>query len=358
MNNIPDPLFAQKDLPSFAVLHSELQAEGDHARTPRRQASVAEFPISKGMTGVSMGMAPGGIRGCTHWHATAAEWAFVDKGRVRTTVLSPGGYQETNDFEPGDVWYFLRPRPHARGAWAAGRCHFMLIFDNGCAIEFGTFHGISDWIGHSSKAAQPSENFGLPESTFDGFRDGVLRPGNAAARRQRPLRSPGRSRGRAPASGGSSPTCPTSITRGAGCGSSTFSSKFPIAKTVTKPSGGWNRGRCRELHWHRRPTSGITSSRAVSVTMFGGQGVTGRRRLRRATSSSRRATATRWRTSATSRAASSSASTPGYTRTSICRSGSPPTHPTCWLRTSTSGGAVREVPAQGRVHRGQDRPGK
>ena len=49
-----------------------------------------------------------------HWHATAAEWAFVLEGRVRTTVVDPHGCAETNDFEPGDVWYFpARPRPHA-----------------------------------------------------------------------------------------------------------------------------------------------------------------------------------------------------------------------------------------------------
>src|SRR5207302_1423195 len=29
---------------------------------------------------------PGGMREL-HWHATAAEWAFVDKSRARTTVL-------------------------------------------------------------------------------------------------------------------------------------------------------------------------------------------------------------------------------------------------------------------------------
>src|SRR5207248_8917053 len=32
-----------------------------------------------------------------HWHATATEWAFVLKGRVRTTVINPAGQTETND---------------------------------------------------------------------------------------------------------------------------------------------------------------------------------------------------------------------------------------------------------------------
>jgi hypothetical protein len=31
-----------------------------------------------------------------NWHATAAEWAFVLEGRVRTTVINPAGHTETN----------------------------------------------------------------------------------------------------------------------------------------------------------------------------------------------------------------------------------------------------------------------
>jgi oxalate decarboxylase len=35
-----------------------------------------------------------------HWHATAAEWAFVIEGRNRTTVIDPQGNAETDDFGP------------------------------------------------------------------------------------------------------------------------------------------------------------------------------------------------------------------------------------------------------------------
>ena len=45
---------------------------------------------------------PGAMREL-HWHATAAEWAFVVEGRVRTTVIDPQGNAETNDFDPGTV---------------------------------------------------------------------------------------------------------------------------------------------------------------------------------------------------------------------------------------------------------------
>src|SRR6202453_2971470 len=108
MNNVPDPLLSGKDLPTFkfALEKSKGKVIGGSFG---KEATVEELPISKGIAGVSMQLEPGAMREL-HWHATAAEWAFVDKGRVRTTVLSPGGYSETNDFEPGDVWYF--PRGH------------------------------------------------------------------------------------------------------------------------------------------------------------------------------------------------------------------------------------------------------
>src|ERR1700736_2926104 len=104
MNNVPDPLLSGKDLPTFkyALEKSKAKVIG---KSTAREATVEEFPIYKGIAGVSMGLEPGGMREL-HSHATAAEWAFVDKGRVRTTVIDPQGRSETNDFEPGDVWYF------------------------------------------------------------------------------------------------------------------------------------------------------------------------------------------------------------------------------------------------------------
>src|SRR3954447_9450695 len=165
MNNVPDPLVSGKELPTFkfALEKSKAKVIG---KSTAREATVTQFPISKGIAGVSMTLEPGAMREL-HWHATAAEWAFVDRGRVRTTVLGPGGYNETNDFEPGDVWYFPRGHGHMLECLGDEPCHFVLIFDNGYFSEFGTF-SISDWVGHSPKALL-AKNFGLPTSTFDGF---------------------------------------------------------------------------------------------------------------------------------------------------------------------------------------------
>src|SRR6202521_1497431 len=165
MNNVPDPVLADKELPTFkfALEKSKGKVIGDSFG---KEATVEQLPISKGIAGVSMKLEPGAMREL-HWHATAAEWAFVIEGRVRTTVIDPDGSSETNDFEPGDVWYFPRGHGHMLECLGNEPCHFVLIFDNGYFSEFGTF-SITDWIGHTPKHLLVKK-FGLPESTFDGF---------------------------------------------------------------------------------------------------------------------------------------------------------------------------------------------
>src|SRR4051812_41474456 len=93
MNNVPDPLVAGKDLPTFkfALEKSKAKVIG---KSEAREATALQLPISKGIAGVSMTLEPGAMREL-HWHATAAEWAFVNRGRVRTTVLGPRGVAET-----------------------------------------------------------------------------------------------------------------------------------------------------------------------------------------------------------------------------------------------------------------------
>src|ERR1700694_1670709 len=105
-NNVPDPLLAVDELPTFKFALEKTKGKVI-GNSSGKEATVEEFPISKGIAGGSMRLEPGAMREL-HWHATAAEWAFVETGRVRTTVFGPGGYAEINDFEPGDIWYFPR----------------------------------------------------------------------------------------------------------------------------------------------------------------------------------------------------------------------------------------------------------
>src|SRR5437868_8126036 len=184
MNNVPDATLAGKDLPTFkfALEKSDGKVIGN---SYGKEATVTQLPISRGIAGVSMRLEPGAMREL-HWHATAAEWAFVLEGRVRTTVVDPSGLAETNDFDSGDVWYFPRGHGHMLQCLGDKPCHFILLFDNGYFSEFGTF-SITDWLGHTPGPLL-AKNFGLPASTFDGFpkdevyfAKGALPPEKAAA---------------------------------------------------------------------------------------------------------------------------------------------------------------------------------
>ncbi|HLJ91696.1 MAG TPA: cupin domain-containing protein [Gemmataceae bacterium] len=156
---------SQQELPTFRYAMEEQTGrvtEGGSAK----EATVKQLPISKGLAGVSMRLKPGGLREL-HWHANAAEWAYVIKGRVRTTVIAPDGTSEVNDFEPGDVWYFPRGHGHALVGLGPDECHFVLVFDNGAFSEHGTF-SITDWLGHTP-ADVLAKCLGLPESVFAKF---------------------------------------------------------------------------------------------------------------------------------------------------------------------------------------------
>src|SRR5262245_6154635 len=155
----------KEELPTFRFAMEQQKGritEGGYAK----EATVKQLPISTGLAGVSMRLKPGGMREL-HWHANAAEWAFVLKGRVRTTVIGPNSESETNDFDTGDVWYFPRGHGHAVQNLTHGEAHFILVFDNGAFSEHGTF-SITDWVGHTP-ASVLSKGLGLPAAEFTKF---------------------------------------------------------------------------------------------------------------------------------------------------------------------------------------------
>ncbi len=131
-----------------------------------QEATVAEFPISEGIAGVSMRLKPGGLREL-HWHTNAAEWAYIISGHCRTTVFDPNGSSEILDFGPGDIWYFPRGYGHSLLGIGPEECHFILSFDNGHFSEFATF-SITDWIGHTPPEML-AKSFQVPASTFKDF---------------------------------------------------------------------------------------------------------------------------------------------------------------------------------------------
>jgi oxalate decarboxylase len=269
-NNVPDPLLAGDELPTFKF---ELEKSTGKVigGSYGKEATVRQLPISKGIAGVSMKLEPGAMREL-HWHATAAEWAFVIEGRVRTTVIDPQGASETNDFDPGDIWYFPRGHGHMLECLGDRPAHFILIFDNGYFSEFGTF-SITDWLGHTPKHLL-AQNLGLPESAFDDFpreevyfARGSVPPPSIPDNLQGSLKSPPEThRYRMLAQE------PHSLHKG-GREWRVGSDRFPISKTITGVILDLEPGGLRELHWH--PTADewqYVINGKVSVTLFGSHG--------------------------------------------------------------------------------------
>jgi oxalate decarboxylase len=217
-----------------------------------------------------MTLEPGVMREL-HWHATAAEWAFVLEGRVRTTVVDPAGHGETNDFEPGDVWYFPRGHAHMLECLGDKPCRFILIFDNGYFSEFGTF-SITDWLGHVPKPLL-AKNFRLPESAFDGFPTSEV----YFAKGNRPPEQPAD-----PLQGLKPPPLTHKYRLLAQPPGEQFqdgrvwrvdSTNFPISTTISGLVLELEPGGLRELHWH--PTADewhYVIRGTISVTLFGSGG--------------------------------------------------------------------------------------
>ena len=164
------PVLAGTDLPSFRFAMEAQQGKVGNGGVGK-EATVVEFPVSQDIAGVSMRLDPGTAREL-HWHATAAEWAYVISGRCRISVLDTQGHSEILDFGPGDVWYFPRGHGHSIQGIGSEPCHFILVFDNGYFSEFGTF-SITDWLGHTPPEIL-SQTLGVPADSFSAIPKGEV----------------------------------------------------------------------------------------------------------------------------------------------------------------------------------------
>jgi oxalate decarboxylase len=240
------PVLAGAQLPSFRFQLGAVAPKSWNGGWAK-EATVAQFPVSEKLAGVLMSLNPGGLREL-HWHANAAEWAYVIKGQCRVTTINPQGQSQIADFAAGDVWYFPRGFGHSIQGIGAEDCLFVLVFDNGYFSEFGTF-SISDWVGHTPPEVL-AKNFGVPASTFASFpkrevyiakgpvpppppadpAPGTINPGTLTHRyrllAQRPDTYPG------------------------GTNRLVSQREFPISTTITGALMRIKPGGMRELHWH------------------------------------------------------------------------------------------------------------
>jgi oxalate decarboxylase len=243
----------REGLPSYRYALEKQEPRVDSGGLTRG-ASAIEFPVSKGIAGVSMRLGPGSLREL-HWHANAAEWAYVISGHCRTTILHPDGSSATDDFSPGDVWYFPRGYGHSIQGLGPGECHFILSFDDGYFSEDHTF-SISDWVAHTPRSVV-SRTLGVTEEDIARF------PKDEVYFAQGPVPAPGlgnREGGLRSSSAGERPSLVTThrypLTAqsprefAGGTLRLVTVEEFPISTTMTGAILDLEPGAIREMHWH------------------------------------------------------------------------------------------------------------
>jgi oxalate decarboxylase len=235
-----------------------------------KEVTIEEFPISKSIAGVSMRLKPGGIREL-HWHAISSEWAMVVKGKVRTTVIAPNGEAATDDFGPGDTWYFPRGHGHSLKNIGTDEAHFILGFDDGHFSEFGTF-SITDWVARTP-ANVVSRNLNLSAETVAKLptKELYIIPGAPAPALQEPYRGDNIETPQSPHKFRLEAMPPHTFP--GGWEKIVSSEEFPIQKRLTAALQYLEPGALRELHWHPNADEWqyYLSGRA-RMTIFGAHG--------------------------------------------------------------------------------------
>jgi oxalate decarboxylase len=189
-----------------------------------KEATVEHFPISKSIAGVHMFLDPGAAREL-HWHAIAAEWAYVIDGACQIMVIDPSGAREVANFGPGDIWYFPRGHGHSIQTIGDKPCHFIL-----------------------SPTEMLAENFGIPKEVFANFPKGetyimagaVLPPEDAKELLLPPAQSH---------KYGLLQQQPTHVFPGGSLYLAT-AKEFPVSQGMSGGLMTIKPGALRELHWH------------------------------------------------------------------------------------------------------------
>lgn len=235
-----------------------------------REATAVNFPISKGLAGVYMKLKAGGLREL-HWHANAAEWAYMIGGRARVTIFEPDGRWETLDFGPGDVWFFPRGHGHSIQGLGPDGCTFMLIFDNGYFSEFETF-SITDWVAHTPKEVL-AKNLGIPASNFAAFPKKEVYIALGPVPPPLPTQLPAASQHSPPLSHRYQLLAQEPVRYPGGTVRLVSSKEFPISANMTGALMTIEPGALRELHWHPNADEWqYYLSGQARMTVFGSSG--------------------------------------------------------------------------------------
>jgi oxalate decarboxylase len=169
---------------------------------------------------------------------------------MRTTVITPKGAAQVNEFGPGDTWFFPKGHGHALQNIGREECHFIIGFDNGHFSEFGTF-SVTDWVGNTPVDIA-ARTLGLPQSVVAGLPKGevYITPGKppAQAAQDEPLRSGNRLQNQVEHMFRLADVAPQEFAGGEE--RIVTVNDFPVQDTMSSGRINMQPGALRELHWH------------------------------------------------------------------------------------------------------------
>lgn len=128
-----------------------------------RVAPASTFPVSSGMTGLLMTLAPGAMH-APHWHPGANEWHYVVRGRTRVTLFGPDKRMAVAELGPGDCAYLPRACGHSVENVGADRAEIVGVHDSASYTEAS----LSGWLAQVPRHLLAA-NLGLGEGEVAGF---------------------------------------------------------------------------------------------------------------------------------------------------------------------------------------------
>ncbi|GGG90846.1 cupin domain-containing protein [Silvibacterium dinghuense] len=213
------------------------------------QVTQRELAPSKDLAGVNMRLTAGSFREL-HWH-TANEWAFMEYGNARVTVLNPDGTMFIDDVSEGDLWFFPAGYPHSIQGLGPDGCQFLLVFDEGNFSEDNTFL-LSETVAHTPpEVLMKNSNLTMEEIARLPKEQLYIFPAELPNSLASDRASIGGASVRAPQQYTFKMTAMEPTVKGRGGEVRVVDSKnFPASSTIAAGLVRLKPGAIRELHWH------------------------------------------------------------------------------------------------------------
>lgn len=101
-----------------------------------RVARQDTWPILKNQAMYSLLLTNKGMRE-PHWHPETAELGYVNRGKIRMSILTPKGYVDTYEIGEGDIYFIPKAYPHHIENMSDESSHLLVFFDQSLPKDIG-----------------------------------------------------------------------------------------------------------------------------------------------------------------------------------------------------------------------------